>query len=141
MLSYEAANGFMKNLEKKSSGASQAKPAHSAEPETEFDFFKIGDVIWDCQQKSNSISGSAECAGFACEAPDDFFSKFFMKPSGASQAKPMHSAEPETEFDFRWQSQITLPILKKIVKTLEYRVFQLDMTYFEVQDGQLKMTS
>ena len=47
MLSYEAANGFMKNLEKKSSGASQAKPAHSAEPEpeTEFDFFKIGDVI------------------------------------------------------------------------------------------------
>ena len=23
----------------------------------------------------------------------------------------------------------------------EYRVFQLDMTYFEVQDGQLKMTS
>ena len=60
MLSYEAANGFMKNLEKKSSGASQAKPAHSAEPETEFDFF--------------------------------------------------------------WQSQITSPILKKIVKTLEYKI-------------------
>ena len=28
-----------------------------------------------------------------------------------------------------------------LISNLMYRVFQLDMTYFEVQDGQLKMTS
>ena len=63
----------MKNLEKKSSGASQAKPAHSAEPEMEFDFCWQSQITSPILKKSNSVSGSAECAGFACEAPDDFF--------------------------------------------------------------------
>ena len=30
------------------------------------------------------------------------------------------------------------PIASKLV---DYRVFKLDMTYFEIQDGQLKLTS
>ena len=49
--------------------------------------FRTGYVIWDYQPKSISVSGSAECAGSAYEAPKDFmifFSYFFREIFGCS---------------------------------------------------------
>ena len=41
-------------------------------------FFRICCVIWDCQNKSISVSGSAECAGSVYEVPE-VFTIFFSK--------------------------------------------------------------